>query len=138
MFHPRNTLVLLRLFKKTEDHIGAIVVPTAQDKYTEAEVVAIGPGFVAAAGGLSETSDLRVGQRVYVQHKQSRGPGQLTDSGTRITQDGEELYLFEQTAIVGVIEVKGSVKGNGPVDPTPSEPVEDIGSDGGLILFPGS
>lgn len=122
MFYPRNTLVLLRLFRKTEDHIGAIVVPTAQDKYTEAEVVAIGPGFVAAAGGLSETSDLRVGQRVYVQHKQSRGPGQLTDAGTRITQDGEELYLFEQTAIVGIIEVKGSTKG--------------IGSDG-WALFPG-
>lgn len=114
MIQPRNTLVVVKLIDKAERQVGKISVPTNKDCYTEAEVVAVGPGTVSAAGGQSETFDLKVGQRVWVKHKSKhiRGAGDigiLTDEGLPY-QDGDETFrLFEQSSVVGIIAQPGDV-----------------------------
>ena len=109
---PRNSLVLIRLFKKAEDQRGKIIVPTGQDEYCEGEVLAVGPGVVAAAGGRSETFDLEPGQRVLVQyrtrvqnnHGMTMG---FRNSGLSLrtrSNDGSELMLFEQANVLATID----------------------------------
>jgi len=108
VIQPRNTLVVLKLIEKAERKIGKISVPTNNDCYTEAEVIAVGPGTISAAGGQSETHDLKKGQRVWVKHKKkvSRGQGaigELFDEGLPY-QDGDIGYLcVEQSSIVGIL-----------------------------------
>lgn len=115
MIQPRNTLVVVKLIDKAERQVGKISVPTNRDCYTEAEVVAVGPGTVSAAGGQSETFDLMIGQRVFVKHKSkhTRGPGDLgtlTDEGLPYQDGDESLRLFEQSSIVGIIAQPGDVR----------------------------
>lgn len=102
MISPRNTLVILRLAMKPEEKIGNISISNNEALYTEAEVMAVGPGSISAEGGVSETFDLKVGQRVLVQHKQETPRGKK-DMGIRYVFSGEIFYLFEQTAIFGII-----------------------------------
>lgn len=107
MIQPRNTLMVIELIPRAEKKQGAIIVTTNGDVYTEAFIVAVGPGNVAADGGRSETHDLRVGQRVFVKHKERRpAPGgvvSLTES-TLPYQIGDKTYhLIEQTSILAVI-----------------------------------
>jgi len=116
MFQPRNTLVLVRLFKKDEEQVGLLTIPTDKEIYTEGEIVAVGPGIVSAQGGESETRDLRPGDRVLVQHQRkftrpAPAGGQqvaLQPQGIELRrkdQDGREgeLMLFEQTAILAIV-----------------------------------
>lgn len=107
---PRNTLVLVRLFKKAEEQRGKIVVPTGQQEYCEAEVLDVGPGNVSAEGGRSETFDLKPGQRVLVQHQQKvAGPDGVVRGyrpqglPLKHKDGGGELFLFEQTAILAIV-----------------------------------
>jgi len=103
---PRNTFILVRLLEKQEEKIGNITVPGYNDLFCEGEILAVGPGTVSAAGGVSETFDLKVGQRVYVQHmRQAFGPTgrQNQLDGYRIVLDGEAVYLFEQINILAVL-----------------------------------
>lgn len=114
-FQPRNSLVLVRLFVKPEETIGVVVVPTANNDYCEAEILAVGPDPVSATGGVPTTHDLKPGQRVYVRH-QSRGPqGQLKLQGLKLRhQDMEEgeFHLFEQLQIIAIISDPNSQTGD--------------------------
>jgi|HubBroStandDraft_5_1064220.scaffolds.fasta_scaffold813830_2 co-chaperonin GroES (HSP10) len=103
MIVPRNTLCVLRLIDTPIKHAGSIVIPTGGDQYTEAEVMAVGPGNLNAAGGRTETFDLKVGQIVLVKHKRSnqRGESQLEGFHYRIGQ--ENYYIFEQTNVLAII-----------------------------------
>lgn len=116
MFQPRNTFVLLRLKLKPDEQVGKLIVPTGDKKYTEAEVVAVGPGVIDAEGGRSENHDLEVGQRVLVKHKRVlQRPGAaggtqevLLDDGLKLSdreQDDKEgdLYLFDQANIIAIV-----------------------------------
>jgi co-chaperonin GroES (HSP10) len=107
MIQARNTLVILRLLEKSERSAGAIVVPTNADMMCEAEVMAVGPGCVQAAGGLSETHDLRPGQIVLVRHKSIK----QTPMGRALSLDGTEYregdklyYLYEQMSVFAIIQ----------------------------------
>lgn len=107
MIQPRNTLVLLRLHDTPARQVGNISVPTGSDQFTQAEVIAVGPGNVAAEGGRSDTYDLQPGQLVMVIHKdrtQNRG---LNLMGIPVQDDGETLYLYEQARVLGVIAQPG-------------------------------
>ena len=75
MLQPRNTLVILRLTEKPEEKVGKLTIVGSDGLYTEAEVMAVGPGSVMAAGAVSETFDLKEGQRVFVQHKRETPRG---------------------------------------------------------------
>lgn len=103
MIKPRNTLVVVKLMDKKEEQIGNIVVPDHENLYTEAEVIAIGPGTVSAEGGVSETFDLVKGQRVLVKYKQLHPQLGTTLAGIKYTDSGQLFYIFEQTSIVGIV-----------------------------------
>ena len=110
MIQPRNTLVLVRLIEKANRKVGAIEVPTNAEMYTEAEVLAVGPGTIMAGGARTEVFDLEVGQLVFVKHKEKRHPNpnypaQL--AGIEYKQDGGIFYMFEQSSIVGIIAKPG-------------------------------
>ena len=107
MIQPRNSLVVVKLIEQAEKKVGAITVPTNADLYCEAEVIAVGPGNVSAAGGRSECFDLKPGQRVWVKYKEQKpmGGGQVArfDAGIRY-QDGDTYYyVFTQESILGII-----------------------------------
>lgn len=122
---PRNTLVLVRLVKKEEEKIGRIVVKTDTDQFAQAEVIAVGPDCVSAAGGQSATHDLKPGQRVLVQYQViMRAPDGITrgkrPQGLELKETlvgGERnLYLFEQNNVMAIIaepdEVPDSAQDN--------------------------
>jgi len=129
MIQPRNTLVVLRLIEKAEYRVGAITVPANSECYTEAEVIAVGPGTVAADGGRSETFDLRPGQRVWVKHKKKLSNGTLVkfeDEGLPY-RDGETMYhCFEQNSIIGVLAQPGEAPGDNKCEtPAPAVAFDD-------------
>lgn len=106
MIIPRNSLVLVRLIEQTERQIGNIIVPLNSEQFCEAEVIAVGPGTVAAQGGISETADLRPGQRVWVKHKtKANGPlgPQTVLAGMAYQQGNVTYHVFEQTQVIGII-----------------------------------
>jgi co-chaperonin GroES (HSP10) len=106
MLKPRNTFILVDLIEQAERRVGAITVPTNNDCYCEAEVIAVGPGNIAANGGRSETFDLKVGQRVFVKHKaRMQGPvGPVNELlGLLYEHEGKRYYLFEQASVIGVV-----------------------------------
>lgn len=106
MIRPRNTLVVVRLIEQATKTVGAIVVPTNNDQYCEAEILAVGPGNVAAGGGRSETFDLKAGQYVWVKAREVRQVGNQfhkMELGT-VYQSGEQKYMMiEQSTIFGII-----------------------------------
>lgn len=115
MLKPRNTLVLLRLHEKSEKKVQNIIVVTNGELYTEAEVIAVGPGNQMAAGAVSETADLKPGQLVQVKHK-SLAPGRMGAvpiiTGIEV-RDGDDLYyLYEQTSITGILAEPGTWNGS--------------------------
>lgn len=117
MITPRNSLVVLKLIELPERQVGKIVVPSQADQFCEAEVLAVGPGTVAAQGGVSETADLRVGQRVWVKHKtRTKGPmgEMLVSTGIAYQQNDETFVMFEQTQIVAVIAEPATQCFSGP------------------------
>lgn len=107
MFQPRNTLVLVKTFPRKDEVVGRITVPNANNEYTEAEVIRVGPGTVSADGGRSETFDLKPGMKVWVKDKGRRrsehGPI-LVDEGLLLREDGQDMYLFEQSSIVAIMD----------------------------------
>jgi co-chaperonin GroES (HSP10) len=110
VIQPRNHLVVVKLIEQAQKQVGKIVIPTNAEKYTEAEVVAVGPGTVAAEGGRPETHDLKPGQRVLVRHKEDRvGPaGQYLElAGIPYRVDDQTYHVFPQERIVGIIAQPG-------------------------------
>jgi co-chaperonin GroES (HSP10) len=106
MIQPRNTLVVLRLITKSTRRVGQITVPTGNDLYTEAEVMAVGPGNVSAAGGRSETFDLAVGQLVFLKHKSDSPRGKI-DQFVPYVHDGKTFAMVEQTQVLGILAEPG-------------------------------
>jgi co-chaperonin GroES (HSP10) len=109
MIQPRNSLVVLRLLNKSNRTFGGITVPTTNDLFTEAEVIAVGPGNVSAEGGRSETFDLKPGQLVYVRHKQETPRGKM-DAYTPYNEGDQRFGLFVEASIVGILAEQGQWK----------------------------
>ena len=111
MIQPRNHLVVVKLIEQAEKQVGKIVIPANGEKYCEAEVVAVGPGTVAAEGGRSETFDLKPGQRVLIRHKEAVpspkavGGFALESAGIPYRAPGSDelYYIFPQERIAGII-----------------------------------
>src|SRR6267142_2395028 len=89
MIKPRHSTVVVKLIEDATKKIGAIVVPTNGECYNEAEVIAVGPGTVAAEGGISETFDLKIGQRVFMKSKEKIRDGTVV-GGVRTVTSGIE------------------------------------------------
>ena len=91
---PLQDRVLIRRVEHEAMTSGGIFIPdTAQEKPTEGEVVAVGPGLRNEAGKL-HPPDVKVGDRVLF--------GKY--SGNEITLDGTEYIIMREDDVLGVLD----------------------------------
>ena len=91
---PLQDRVLIRRVEPEAMTSGGIFIPdTAQEKPTEGEVVAVGPGLRNEAGEL-HPPDVKVGDRVLF--------GKW--SGTEMKQNGEDLMIMKEADLLAVID----------------------------------
>ncbi len=91
---PLQDRVLVRRVEPEVKSAGGIFIPdTAQEKPTEGEVVAVGPGMRDEEGKVHPL-DVRSGDRVLF--------GKW--SGTEVKLDGEDLMIMKEADIMGVLD----------------------------------
>lgn len=134
---PRNTLVLVRELEMPESKVGSVIIASgfSSEMYMMGEVLAIGPGNrmeIDNVAQTSETTDLRVGQRVWIQAKKpGRHPGKYDLQGCRHEYRGEFLYLFEQMQVLVILDEPGEW------DRAEHEDDLDDNTDGGSLIITG-
>ena len=93
-FRPLHDRVVVERIDPEAKSAGGIIIPdTAQEKPSQGEIVAVGPGGRDEAGKLIPI-DLKKGDRVLF--------GKW--SGTEVKLDGEELMIMKESDIMGIIE----------------------------------
>ena len=93
-FRPLHDRVVVKRIDAEAKSAGGIIIPdTAQEKPSQGEVVAVGPGGRDEAGKLIPI-DIKVGDRVLF--------GKW--SGTEVKIDGEDLLIMTESDILGVLE----------------------------------
>ena len=99
-FRPLHDRVVVERIDAEAKSAGGIIIPdTAQEKPSQGEIIAVGPGGRDEAGKLIPI-DLNVGDRVLF--------GKW--SGTEIKLDGEDLMIMKESDIMGVIEGRPAKK----------------------------
>jgi chaperonin GroES len=92
-FRPLHDRIVVRRITAEEKTKGGIIIPdTAQEKPSQGEVIAVGPGGRDEAGKLIPI-DLKTGDKVLF--------GKW--SGTEVKLDGEDLLIMKESDIMGVI-----------------------------------
>ena len=92
-FRPLHDRLVVRRITALEKTKGGIIIPdSAQEKPSEGEVIAVGPGGRDDAGKLIPI-DIKTGDRVLF--------GKW--SGTEVKLDGEDLLIMKEFDIMGVI-----------------------------------
>ena len=93
-FRPLHDRVVVKRIDAEAKSAGGIIIPdTAQEKPSQGEVVAVGPGGRDEAGKLIPI-DIKVGDRVLF--------GKW--SGTEVKIDGDELLIMKESDIMGVLD----------------------------------
>ena len=93
-FRPLHDRVVVKRLTAEEKTAGGIIIPdTAQEKPSQGEIIAVGPGGRDEAGKLIPI-DLKKGNRVLF--------GKW--SGTEVKIDGEDLLIMKESDIMGVLE----------------------------------
>ena len=93
-FRPLHDRVVVRRITAEEKTRGGIIIPdTAQEKPTEGEVIAVGPGARNETGEIV-VLDVKAGDRILF--------GKW--SGTEVKLDGEELIIMKESDIMGIVE----------------------------------
>ncbi len=93
-FRPLHDRVVVRRVEEEAKTAGGIIIPdTAQEKPSQGEVIAVGPGARGDDGKVI-APDVKTGDRVIF--------GKW--SGTEITLDGEELLIMKESAIMGIMD----------------------------------
>src|SRR5215203_2035196 len=93
-FRPLHDRVVVKRIDAEAKSAGGIIIPdTAQEKPSQGEVVAVGPGGRDEAGKLIPI-DIKVGDRVLF--------GKW--SGTEVKIDSEDLLIMKESDIMGVID----------------------------------
>ncbi|MCG8312719.1 MAG: co-chaperone GroES [Pseudomonadales bacterium] len=91
---PLHDRVVVRRLEEETKSAGGIVLPgSAQEKPSQGEVVAAGPGKITDAGE-TRPLDVKEGDKVIF--------GQYAGSTVKI--DGEELLIMSESEIFGVLE----------------------------------
>ena len=99
-FRPLHDRVVVKRVTADEKTAGGIIIPdTAQEKPSQGEVIAVGPGGRDEAGKLIPI-DIKVGDRVLF--------GKW--SGTEVKIDGQDLLIMKESDIMGVIEGGSAAK----------------------------
>ncbi|MFZ0844541.1 MAG: co-chaperone GroES [Pseudolabrys sp.] len=92
-FRPLHDRLVVRRITALEKTKGGIIIPdSAQEKPSEGEVIAVGPGGRDEAGKLIPL-DIKTGDKVLF--------GKW--SGTEVKLDGEDLLIMKESDIMGVI-----------------------------------
>jgi chaperonin GroES len=93
-FRPLHDRVVVKRVTAEERSAGGIIIPdTAQEKPSQGEVIAVGPGGRDETGKLIPI-DVKVGDMVLF--------GKW--SGTEVKIEGEELLIMKESDIMGVLE----------------------------------
>jgi chaperonin GroES len=93
-FRPLHDRVVIRRVDENTRSVGGIIIPdTAQEKPSQGEVVAVGPGERDDNGELTAPT-VKTGDRVLF--------GKW--SGTEVTIDGDDLLIMKESDIMGVLE----------------------------------
>ena len=99
-FRPLHDRVVVERMDADAKSAGGILIPdSAQEKPSQGEIVAVGPGGRDEAGKLIPI-DLKKGDRVLF--------GKW--SGTEVKIDGQELLIMKESDILGVIEGTAKIK----------------------------
>jgi len=92
-FRPLHDRVVVRRITALEKTKGGIIIPdSAQEKPSEGEIIAVGPGGRDENGKLTPIG-VKTGDRVLF--------GKW--SGTEVKLDGEDLLIMKEADIMGVI-----------------------------------
>jgi len=92
-FRPLHDRVVVRRIAAEEKTKGGIIIPdSAQEKPSQGEIIAVGPGGRDEAGKLIPI-DLKVGDTILF--------GKW--SGTEVKIEGEELLIMKESDIMGVV-----------------------------------
>jgi chaperonin GroES len=92
-FRPLHDRVVVRRINALEKTKGGIIIPdSAQEKPSEGEIIAVGPGGRDENGKLTPIG-VKTGDRVLF--------GKW--SGTEVKLDGEDLLIMKESDIMGVI-----------------------------------
>ena len=92
-FRPLHDCLVVRRITALEKTKGGIIIPdSAQEKPSEGEVIAVGPGGRDESGKLIPI-DIKTGDRVLF--------GKW--SGTEVKLDGEDLLIMKESDVMGVI-----------------------------------
>ena len=93
-FRPLHDRVVVERIEADAKSSGGIIIPdTAQEKPSQGEIIAFGPGGRDESGKLIPI-DLKVGDRVLF--------GKW--SGTEIKLDGVDYLIMKESDIMGVVE----------------------------------
>jgi chaperonin GroES len=93
-FRPLHDRVVVKRIDAEEKSKGGIIIPdTAQEKPSQGEIIAIGPGGRDEAGKLIPI-DVRVGDHILF--------GKW--SGTEVKIDGTDYLIMKESDVMGVIE----------------------------------
>ena len=93
-FRPLHDRVVVRRVEQDSKTAGGIIIPdTAQEKPSQGEIIAVGPGGRDEVGKLIPI-DLKVGDRVLF--------GKW--SGTEVKIEGQELLIMKESDIMGVLD----------------------------------
>ena len=92
-FRPLHDRVVVERVDAETKSMGGIIIPdTAQEKPSQGEIIAVGPGGRDENGKLIPI-DLQVGDRVLF--------GKW--SGTEVKIDGQDLLIMKESDIMGVL-----------------------------------
>src|ERR1700730_561063 len=92
-FRPLHDRVVVKRIEADDTTKGGIIIPdTAEEKPSQSEIKAVGPGGRDESGKLIP-SDLKVGDGVLF--------GKW--SGTEVTIDGQELLIMKESDVMGVL-----------------------------------
>ena len=93
-FRPLHDRVVVTRIDPEAKSAGGIMIPdTAQEKPSQGEIIAVGPGGRDEAGKLIPI-DIKVGERVLF--------GKW--SGTEVKIDGQDLLIMKESDIMGVLD----------------------------------
>lgn len=93
-FRPLHDRVVVKRVEEDTKTAGGIIIPeTAQEKPSQGEVLAVGPG-ARNEDGKVQSLDVKVGDRVIF--------GKW--SGTEVKIDGQELLIMKESDIMGIVE----------------------------------
>ena len=93
-FRPLHDRVVVKRIDAEAKSAGGIIIPeTAQEKPSQGEITAVGPGGRDEAGKLIPI-DLEVGDRVLFSKW----------SGTEVEIEGVDLLIMKESDIMGVLE----------------------------------